>query len=381
MSPTTTAQRPTEAPPPPESSGPPAPLAPPAPPRALAQRHPVLAYYALTFAISWGGVALVAGPLGVSGGAALYLGLFLAQAAGPAAAGLVLTGVLDGPAGYRDLLARLTRWRVAPRWYAAALLLNPLALLVVLGGLGLASPAYLPGVLIGDHPLARATGFAAVTPAVLLGLALAVGLASGLFEELGWTGFATPRLLARHGWLAAGLTLGLLWATWHVGPDRPGAAAWGDRWPWRVLLWMFAGMVPYRVLMTWVYRHTRSVLLAVLMHAAYSGGQALLEPGGTGQTQDLLWWGLLGLALGVVAGLVVLADRAHFLWPAPLQQGRVAPSSRQRAGWWGRSHAPRPASLEGNRRGRPPPISGPNDVPAAESCNGGAPPRRDGLVA
>jgi membrane protease YdiL (CAAX protease family) len=284
----------------------------------------VLAYYALAVALSWGGVALLAGPLGVSGGAALMLGLFLAQAAGPAAAGLVFTGVLDGPAGYRDLLARLTRWRVAPRWYAAALLLNPLALLVVLGGLGLASPAYLPGVLTGDHPLARAMGLA-VTPAVVVGLALAVGLAAGLFEELGWTGFATPRLLARHGWLAAGLALGLLWATWHIGPDRPGAAAaWGALWPWRVLAWMFAGMVPYRVLMTWVYRHTRSVLLAVPMHAAYTGGQVLLEPGGTGPTQDLLWWGLLGLALGAVVGLVALADRAHLLRPAPRRAGYVA---------------------------------------------------------
>jgi membrane protease YdiL (CAAX protease family) len=281
----------------------------------------VLAYLTLAFAISWGGVALVAGPLGVSGGAALMLGLFLAQAAGPTAACLVLTGVLDGPAGYRDLRARLTHWRVAPRWYAAALLLNPLALLVVLGGLGLASPAYLPGVLTGHHPLARAMGLADVTPAAVVGLALAFGLAAGLFEELGWAGFVTPRLLARHGWLAAGLALGLLWAAWHVGPDRPGAAAWGDLWPWRVLTWMFAGMVPYRVLMTWVYRHTQSVLLAVLMHAAYTGGQVLLEPGGTGQPQDLLWWGLLGLALGAVVVLVALADHARLRRPArPGQQ-------------------------------------------------------------
>ena len=80
-------------------------------------------------------------------------------------------------------------------------------------------------------------------------------------------------------------------------------------------------MVPYRVLMTWVYGHTRSVLLAVLMHAAYTGGQVLLEPGGTGQPQDLLWWGLLGIALGVVAGLVALADRARRLRPAPRRAG------------------------------------------------------------
>ena len=163
-----------------------------------------------------------------------------------------------------------------------------------------------------------------MTPAVVVGLALAFGLAAGLFEGLGWTGFATPRPLARYGCLAAGLALGLVWATWHIGPDRPGAAAaaaWGDLWPWRVLTWMFAGMVPYRVLMTWVYRHTRSVLLAVVMHAAYSGGQVLLEPGGTGQTQDVLWWGLLGIALGVVVGGVALADRAHLRRPIPRRAG------------------------------------------------------------
>ena len=70
--------------------------------------------------------------------------------------------------------------------------------------------------------------YATVNPAAL-GLALAVGIASDLFEELGWTGFATPRLLARHGCLAAGLGLGVLWATWHIGPDVPGTAAeWSD---------------------------------------------------------------------------------------------------------------------------------------------------------
>jgi hypothetical protein len=87
---------------------------------------------------------------------------------------------------------------------------------------------------------------------------------------------------------------------------------------------MYAGMVPYRVLMTWVYRHTRSLLLGVLMHTAYTGGQALLQPGTTGHTEDLLWWGLLGVALWVVVGLVALGDRAHLLHPAPLQQAQSA---------------------------------------------------------
>ncbi len=284
--------------------------------RAFIQRHPVLSYYALTFAISWGGVAVVAGPLGPSAGASIMVALLLVIAAGPTIACLILTGVLDGRAGYRDLLTRLTRWRVAPRWYAA-LLLNPLTLLGVLGLLSLASPAFLPGILSNSSPLARSMGLATVNPAVLLGLALAVGLVAGLLEAIGWTGFATPRLLARHGYLAAGLALGLVWATGHIGGDVPATALeWGDLWPWRVLLWMYAGMVPYRVLMTWVYRHTRSVLVAILMHGAYTGGQVLLQPGDIGPTQTLLWWGLLGVALSMVVGLVALGDRRQLLRPA-----------------------------------------------------------------
>jgi membrane protease YdiL (CAAX protease family) len=236
---------------------------------------------------------------------------------------LILTGILDGQAGYRDLLARLTRWRVAPRWYAAALLLNPFAMLVVLGALSLASPMFIPGILTNESPLAQSLGFPSANPALIVSVALAAGLVAGLFEELGWTGFATPHLLARHGCLAAGLTLGLLWATWHIAADLTGTAAdWSEQWPWRVLTWMYAGMVPYRVLMMWVYRHTRSLLLGVLMHTAYTGGQALLQPGAASHSESLLWWGLLGVALTVVVGMVALADRAHLLRPATLQQAQ-----------------------------------------------------------
>jgi membrane protease YdiL (CAAX protease family) len=271
-----------------------------------------------------GGIALVSGPLGLSGGA-LMVALLMVISAGPTTASLVLTGIVDGRAGYRDLLARLTRWRVALRWYAAALLLNPVAMLVVLGALSLASPVFIPGILTNESPLAQSLGFPSANPALIVSLAIAAGLVAGLFEELGWTGFATPHLLARYGCLAAGLRLGLLWATWHIAADLAGTAAdWGEQWPWRVLTWMYAGMVPYRVLMTWVYRHTRSLLVGVLMHTAYTGGQALLQPGAASHTESLLWWGLLGAALTVLVGLVALTDRAHLLRPAPLQQAQSA---------------------------------------------------------
>jgi hypothetical protein len=44
---------------------------------------------------------------------------------GPSAAGLLLTGIVYGRAGFRDLLSRLLKWRVSLRWYAIALLTAP----------------------------------------------------------------------------------------------------------------------------------------------------------------------------------------------------------------------------------------------------------------
>src|SRR5829696_4109501 len=80
---------------------------------ALFKRHPVLAFYALTFAISWAGILLVIGGPGAFPGTPeqverLFLPVMLAWLAGPSVASIVLTGVVDGRAGYRDLLTRST---------------------------------------------------------------------------------------------------------------------------------------------------------------------------------------------------------------------------------------------------------------------------------
>ena len=115
--------------------------------KAFITRHPVAAYFALTFGISWGGFLLVVG----SGGFAStswqtdvrFPLAVLAMLAGPSVAGVLLTGLVDGKAGLRAVLRRLLKWRVGAGWYAVALLPAPILAAAVLFALSL-SPRHSP---------------------------------------------------------------------------------------------------------------------------------------------------------------------------------------------------------------------------------------------
>src|SRR5215208_3027879 len=171
--------------------------------KAFVERHPLLSFYALAFAITWGGlIMVVGGPSEILGSPEKFETRFglvlLAWLAGPSVAGIVLTGLLHGRAGLRDLLTRVTRWRVGARWYAVALLTAPLLVTAVLFALSLSSPEYLPTILTTSDK------------ASLLLLGIVGTFVGGIFEELGWTGFATPTLLRRmrYGVLTTGLIVG-----------------------------------------------------------------------------------------------------------------------------------------------------------------------------
>ena len=168
---------------------------------AILRRHPLLAYYVLTFALSWGGFVLVMGPGSLLNtdwqAEGRFVAAVMAMLAGPSIAGLLLTGLLDGRAGYRDLLRRLFTWRVGMRWFGFAILPAPIIAAGTLFALSTTSP------------LVTADNKAVV---VLGGLAAA---AATLLEEVGWTGFVVPRMRRRHDVLATGLIVGLLWGFWH----------------------------------------------------------------------------------------------------------------------------------------------------------------------
>ena len=114
--------------------------------------------------------------------------------------------------------------------------------------------------------------------APLLVSGLAAGLLVGIFEELGWTGFAIPRMRRRYGALGPGLLVGVLWGAWHfIMFWEPGS--FSGAFPLALLLVkLFSWLPAYRVLMVWVYDRTGSLLLAMLMHGSLTATQLILMP-------------------------------------------------------------------------------------------------------
>src|SRR5688572_16874023 len=215
-------------------------------------RHPVVTYFVLTFLISWGGILVVLGPGAFTGAAAPTEGLlplvFLAMLAGPSVVGILMTGLVNGKAGFHDLRSRLLTWRVGVRWYVVALLTAPLVVTAVLLSLSLSFAGFLPGIFASDDKVS------------LLMIGLAAGLMTGFCEELGWTGFVIPRLRLRYGVLSTGIIVGLLWGAWHFplfsGGDLSGALPLALYLPAQ----LFTFLPAYRVLMVWVYERTGSLL-------------------------------------------------------------------------------------------------------------------------
>jgi len=255
--------------------------------RALIKSHPLLSYVALTFAITWGTILIVVGvgPGGILATKEQYETLmpflYPAMLAGPSVAGIVLTGLLYGRSSFSDLFARMTRWRVGARWYAVALLTAPLVFTAVFVPLSLISPEFLPRIFITSDK------------ASVLLMGIAAGLVAGIFEELGWTGFAIPRMGLRYGVLGTGLFIGVLWAAWHllqgywasgVTSGELSQALWLAN---AVVGTLVGSLVAYRVLMVWVYERTGGSL-PVAMQPIFRRFSRLLEAQGcaSGQGQS-----------------------------------------------------------------------------------------------
>jgi uncharacterized protein len=271
----------------------------------------VLAYFVLTFLISWGGLLLVSGGPGAIPATAeettkLFPAVYLVTVVGPSLAGLLLTGLAGGWTAFRELGSRLLKWRVGARWYAVAILNAPLSVMATLLALSLVSSEFVPGFLTTS-----------VEASLLqFGFVAGLGLGTGLLEELGWTGFAIPRMRVRYGVFSTGLSVGLLWGAWHFLSN-----IWGSGTSSGVSLALFMPVIlfsflpPYRVLMVWVYERTGSLLVAILMHASLVAFWLISMPHAIAGVPLMTWYLVWAAVLWVVVAVVVVANRGQLSRP------------------------------------------------------------------
>lgn len=215
----------------------------------------------------------------------------------------LLTCGLSSRSAVRDLVRRLYAWRVDWRWYAFAVFFWPAAY-----GLGMALDAILGGQA-PDYP------YSAPSVAGILLAIVWIGLWGGGLEEVGWRGFALPRLQIRHSPLTASLVVGFFWALWHTPEYYTGQYTSSSGTGPAAIAGILARFVlytpPLTVLFTWIYNRTHgNLLLPVLAHTSFNVGTAVLAISSMGYLYAfLLMW--------VAAAVVVIRDRMWRLSPVP----------------------------------------------------------------
>lgn len=228
------------------------------------KRNPAIFYFVITFLISWSGVLIVASQTGIPATTEQFDKLLpLAMIPflfGPSISGLVLISITKGKEGFKSLFRILFNWRLKTSFYLIAIFTIPLLSSLSLLILSQFSDVYIPDIITTDNK----------TGLIISGLIYGI-IGGGLLEELGWTGFAVPRLRERYSIFKTGLIVGLLWGVWHFLPVIWGCGdSTGNLVLYKFLpgfFFHYAGLIPTRILMVWLYDKSSSLILPIVVHA------------------------------------------------------------------------------------------------------------------
>lgn len=255
-------------------------------------------FFVLVFAVTWMSWAAWARLSGPWRWVPFYLGVFA-----PALVALLVTWTESGGSGVRALVRPLVRWDVGARWYVFALGFMALVKLIA---------ASMVRLTTGAWPAFGST------PVIVLfaGAVFSTVVGGQAGEELGWRGYALPRLANRVGSPLAAIVVGVVWATWHLPLFYlPGADLMGQSFPVFVLL-----VTAISLAFTWLYVNTAgSLLLTMLFHAAVNNTTAIVpsaelvqgDPMSVGASR-MGWWTLVVLGAAGIGFLAALRRRGSY---------------------------------------------------------------------
>jgi membrane protease YdiL (CAAX protease family) len=194
----------------------------------------------------------------------------------------------EGWEGLKALFRQLKDWGFNLKWYLRALLIFPAAILAALLILSIFSESY--------------------TPQFSFSILFLGAFISPLYEEIGWIGYAIPRMLKRWRPLNTAILLGVIHMGWHLAADYWGSSAFygtGSLYLGHVLLWLI-GLIILRVMILWLYTRTQSLVLGWLAHVSWTGGQLLLTVH-LSALETVIW-------NAVFVGILILVMAYFSLW-------------------------------------------------------------------
>ncbi len=258
------------------------------------RRYQLIAFFVLAYAIMFG---VMFGYILLKPGKALQpwslvwaLAIF-----SPTISAVIVAWITGGWSEVKRLLAGFTRWKAGFWWYCAAafLLLGPLVIALVYIALFHPAAGLRPGVTMSS----------------LLGIIVFQLFSGPIGEEMGWRGFALPRLQTKYNALVSSLILGVIWTFWHLpffyltGATQVGI-------PLPIYLFLVLTITLY---LTWLYNNTHgSLVITTLAHFTYNLSSTLITAA-VSLMPAMLFYMTAGPLLFLVVVGVVLYFKPRYL--------------------------------------------------------------------
>jgi membrane protease YdiL (CAAX protease family) len=175
----------------------------------------------------------------------------------PSVMSMIFNNYFYGRKGIKELLKKLTIWKVNPSFYVFVLFYTVASIYI---------PVFIctiTGVNYKIHINNQLSGFYCSNTLIILAYFLATVFFGGPFgEELGWRGFVLPKLQKKFNSLISSIILGVIWTCWHLPLFFVHAEGFNESFTRYLIetIWL-------TIIITWLYNNTHgSLLIIILFH-------------------------------------------------------------------------------------------------------------------